>query len=390
MAKRFFTLLLAVCLLAAAVPVSADASTAYYINNAIVRCDDFTSRPNNCRAYAEKMYQKIWGTTFGNSFYAENNFLRNLEKEQLTLTEEHLKEYVSHAELGSTIRVSSEYFLYRNDGRLGHSQIIVQKDANGFTVLEGGLAAYPYYGENYYTWSDYVNAHWLGGRYGYIKYIKWPDAPAYFDGYGDDFPTVSDPVITVNKDLTGFSVSYTASDDREVTGAYVLVWPQGTLKTNASVHPCEFDGTTATVSVTCDTSGIVKNFYVQWCAVDQNGNVGGKDLAPRMVCLYEPTVNCLGRCQIKVADAPVCTAPYMEVNGEETIKYRVSEGGRMSVTGILRNADGQRWYQLTNGLWISEEYVRYDTFHSFIDWLYSSDPNKQIIYMDGQILFIGD
>ena len=60
----------------------------------------------------------------------------------------------------------------------GHSQIIVQKDSNGFTVLQGGLSASPYRNERYYTWSEYLNS-W---NYAYIKYIKWPGAPAYSGG----------------------------------------------------------------------------------------------------------------------------------------------------------------------------------------------------------------
>ena len=81
---------------------------------------------------------------------------------------------------------------------------------------------------------------------------------------------------------------------------------------------------------------------------------------------------------------------YYSVLGGYTVKYTLNGKSRLSVTGITRNASGERWYQLSNGQWISEEYVRYDTFFSFLDWLYCSDDNKEIIYMDGQILFIGE
>lgn len=390
MVKRFLLILLALCLLVVMLPVSALAYNAYYINNAIVRADDFKSRPNNCRAYAEKMYEKIWGQGFSSSFSSGDNFLRDLEDEQLTLTAEHLKEYVSLAPLGATIRISSPRFLHRNDGNLGHSQVIVQKDDDGFTVLEGGLAAYPYYGENYYTWSDYVSLRWLGGKYDYIKYIKWPDAPSYYEGYGAEHPTVSTASIIMKDDMTGFTISYEAADDVDVENAYVLVWPQGSPEITAKVIPCAWDGETATAEVTCDTSSYIKNFYVRWCAVDRNGNVGGKDGTPRLVSFYEPSVNCLGYCKPKTEGAPVCNAPYMDFKGESTVKYTLNGKSRLSVTGITRNASGERWYQLSNGQWISEEYVRYDTFFSFLDWLYCDDENKEIIYMDGQVLFIGE
>ena len=57
-----------------------------------------------------------------------------------------------------------------------YSQIIVQKDEAGFTVVQGGLSEYPYCNEEYYTWSEYIEASWLGGRYEFIKYIQWPGA----------------------------------------------------------------------------------------------------------------------------------------------------------------------------------------------------------------------
>ena len=45
-------------------------------------------------------------------------------------------------------------------------------------MLQGGLSASPYRNERYYTWSEYLNS-W---NYAYIKYIKWPGAPAYGGG----------------------------------------------------------------------------------------------------------------------------------------------------------------------------------------------------------------
>ena len=390
MKKRLFLIFLTLCLMAAALPVTAFAANSYLINGVLVRYDDFPSRPGNCRAYAESMYEKIWDDTFGGNFYSSNNFLRGLEKEQLTLTEEHLKEYVGYAPLGATIRISSPVFLHRNDGNLGHSQIIVQKDEEGFTVLEGGLKDYPYHGENYYTWSEYVNTHWLGGKYGYIKYIKWPGAPEYYEGYGAGIPRVSTPVVNLAEDLTGFSISYTASDDLEVTEAFIRVWPQGQTEGMGTEYRCQWDGTTASAAVTCDVSGSVKNYYCKWYAVDNSGNVGGTDRSARLISLYTSDISCIGYCQVRTEDAPVCTAPYLEVNGQSTEMYRASRKTRLTVTGIHLNDEGQRWYLLNNGLWISDEHVRYDTFFSFVEWLYCQDPNKEILYQDKQILFIGE
>ena len=178
MKKRILSILLAAVMLLTMLPVTAMAANAYYINGKTVHYDDFASSPDECWAYANNVYNKIWGQWFSNSFGDVNNSLRELSDSQLTLTSAHLKAYVSNAKLGSVIRICNSEYLHGTDG-WGHSQIIVQKDNNGFTVFEGGLSASPYCREKYYTWSSYLNEY----SYAYIKYIKWPGAQAYVDSH---------------------------------------------------------------------------------------------------------------------------------------------------------------------------------------------------------------
>ena len=192
--KKTIGLLLTICLVftmfAAVIPI-ANASNAYVINGVTVHYDDFTSSPNECWAYANKVYYKIWRQQFTSSFGSSDNYLRNLSDADLTLTAAHLKSYVSNAALGSCLRICNSEYLHGNDG-WGHSQIIVQKDANGFTVFEGGLTAAPYCREKYYTWSEYINTGGLGGTYSYIKYIKWPGSTPYI---GSDTITPGKPAL---------------------------------------------------------------------------------------------------------------------------------------------------------------------------------------------------
>ncbi|MBE6579888.1 MAG: hypothetical protein E7651_08820 [Ruminococcaceae bacterium] len=176
--KRLLSLLLALVFVCAAVPEVDVGAAKYYINGQTVSNDDFPSSPDECWVYAQNVYKKIWNATFSVYFSDADNSLRELPQEELTLTREHLEAYVTNAELGSVLRICNEKYLYSHDG-WGHSQIIVQKDANGFTVFEGGLSASPYRREHYYTWDEYINTNWLGGNYKYIKYIKWPGATPY-------------------------------------------------------------------------------------------------------------------------------------------------------------------------------------------------------------------
>ena len=189
--KNVVAFLLCLCMLLSVFPI-VNASNSYTINGVTVHWDDFSSSPSECWVYANNFYKKIWGYNFNNSFSDKDNSLRNLSDSELTLTIDHLRSYVSNATLGSVLRICNADYLHGSDG-WGHSQLIVQKDSNGFTVFEGGLSAWPYCREKYYTWSEYINTGWLGGTYQYIKYIKWPGAPAIVGpsdnavNLGDDF-----------------------------------------------------------------------------------------------------------------------------------------------------------------------------------------------------------
>ena len=152
----------------------------YEINGVLVRNSDFPSEPQECWAYANNIYAKVWGYHFGGYFNESDNMLRNLPDEELTLTPEHLKAYVSAAPAGAALRVCNGDYLHGNDIG-GHSQIIITHDENGFTVFEGGLSAWPHRREAYYTWNGYCFSGWPG-RYQYIKYVKWPGAGAWVPG----------------------------------------------------------------------------------------------------------------------------------------------------------------------------------------------------------------
>ena len=191
MKKKILSLILALALLLPALWVGAGAestSNEYIMaNGVVVRWDDYPSSNNQCWSYANKFYVKIWGHMFDNLFSSSENMLRNMSDSELTMSVEHLRAYVTKAELGSVLRICNKVYLHGSDG-WGHSMVIVQKDRDGFTVFEGGLDKYPYCRERYYTWEEFVSNRWLGGKYGYIKYIKWPGAVDYRDvayGYPD-------------------------------------------------------------------------------------------------------------------------------------------------------------------------------------------------------------
>ena len=369
--------------------VTVYAESDYTINGVTVRYDDFTSRPGACRVYAGKLYEKIWGVDFSSDFYDTDNMLRNLPMEELVLTEERLKEYISQAALGSAFRVSSPRYVHRNDGGAGHTQLIVQKDEYGFTVLEGGLSERPYYREYYYTWSEFVDTHWLGGKYGYIKYIKWPGAPEYDPDYDAQEPEISGFEIETAPDFSGFTVTFEASDDVQVEQVYVRVWPQGLSQSEGLTIPCAWDGSTATAEFSADSfAGDARNFYAKCVAVDGTGNSGRTQA--RLVGLYPLSLRFRGYCKVLQEDTPVYSAPGETVNGMDTQVDTSDKGSFLQIRGFYQEEGGSRWYQLADGLWVREKDVRYHTFLSFLGWMLDGDRTGNVSVIDSQILFLDE
>lgn len=154
--------------------VNAKAANSFEINGVSVHYSDFSSSPRQCFAYAKNVYTKIWGVSF-TGYTTTHNLLNGLSAQEKKLTEENLKNHISHSALGAAIRITNYSGLYSSSDYVGHSQVLVQKDENGFTVVEGGFSAAPHRREKYYTWSEYCKT-WSGGNYGYLKYVVWPHA----------------------------------------------------------------------------------------------------------------------------------------------------------------------------------------------------------------------
>lgn len=159
--------------------VNVKAANSFTINGVSVQYYDFTSAPQQCWAYANNMYTKIWGVSI-TSTLKTCNILEGFTAEEKRLTEEHLKEYIGYAALGSAIRLTNYEGLYDPYDFVGHSQVLVQKDENGFTILEGGMSCEGSRREYYYTWADYLRT-WRKPEYQYIKYIVYPESIKLMD-----------------------------------------------------------------------------------------------------------------------------------------------------------------------------------------------------------------
>ena len=252
---------------------TAYAAGSYVINNKTIRFTDFSSSPGECWAYANNVYNRIWGTSFSSEFSDSNNMLRNLADNQLLLNPDNLKKYISCAPLGASLRICNAVNLHSHDGYIsgqpGHNQIIVQKDANGFTVVQGGLSASPHCNEQYYTWTGYCNTSWLGGTYHYIKYIKWPNAQIINDS---SKPTISNILIS-NLDAYGYTISCVVSDNVGVTEVKFPTWTINGDQDDLVWHVGRISGNTATFTIkTSDHKNETGDYITDIYAFDSSGN----------------------------------------------------------------------------------------------------------------------
>ena len=83
--RKLVSLVLCLCILFSVLPM-VFASNSYTINGVTIHWDDFSSSPDECWAYANAVYKKIWGYNFNNSFSDTDNSLRDLADSELTAT----------------------------------------------------------------------------------------------------------------------------------------------------------------------------------------------------------------------------------------------------------------------------------------------------------------
>ena len=311
---KIMMLLLLVFIFSSTIEVYAIGS--YTINGVTVRYTDFSSSPNECWVYANNIYKKIWGTNFTYAFSSNDNMLRNLSDGELTLTVNHLKSYVSNASLGSCLRICNSEYLHGSDG-WGHSQIIVQKDMNGFAVLEGGLSASPYCREKYYTWSEYCNTGWLGGTYQYIKYIKWPGAPAYSQN--------TEPLSISNvrvSDVNSNSYKVSCNIAGNVTKVLFPTWPSADDSGNPIWHEGTISGNTASCVIRKSDHGNKTGDYISHIYIYDAAGNSTSAAAPLVVMgdTQAPVISDIRISEIKM-DSFTVTCKVYDNGGVTSVKF---------------------------------------------------------------------
>lgn len=124
---------------------------------------------DKCWAFAEMVYKKMWGQTLTCYRGTEDDFLRDVATgKDRAITAENTKLFIEQVPLGSNIRVADNINGGDSNGKNRHSQILVQKDENGFSVYESVDKMVRI---RHYTWQQYAVKY---AGYKYFKYIKFP------------------------------------------------------------------------------------------------------------------------------------------------------------------------------------------------------------------------
>lgn len=195
---------------------------AYTMNGQSFTANQMGSANNgNCWKWCQALYKAVWGVNFTETFLGTdatgNNLLANLNDSQRTTTAAHVRAFIQQTVPGATIRVcacSTACKSFNNDGlgcgHKGHSMIVVEKTADGLTVMDN-LGNHT----RYYTWQDFANS-WKS--FTYIKYIKFPGATPLPANYvAADGSSVAVTGVSLNQSAFNLVVGQTATLSATVT-----------------------------------------------------------------------------------------------------------------------------------------------------------------------------
>lgn len=261
-----------------------DGADSYTINGVTVSMTS-SSVTNNCYTYAQEIYKKIWGVGFSGDPSSSNNMLRNITSlDGHKLTVENVKKYITAASLGSVIRLTNSSYVNSSSNSVGHSQILVAKDENGFRVLESGVSEGRR--DRYMTWAEYVQWWTVNtSNRGYFQYIEWPNAPACSDS-----GTVTPPTPLEECDCSdvyaGTYICATQSSPLNIRSGHGTNYASiGSIPKGAEVTVTKSDGTWAHV-IYNGVSGYASMAYLKQAAENEtlgdlsgDGTIGADDAA---------------------------------------------------------------------------------------------------------------
>lgn len=255
MKQKIWSLLLALTLAVSLFPIRAQAKnvngTYYTVNGVTVPLANWPAGgksygKNQCWAFTQMVYKKLWGTGFTSYRNTNDDLLRKIGTgDDRAITAANTKRFITAAKPGAVIRMTDNISGADNKGTRMHSIILVQKDENGFTNYDstsGGVRL------RYFTWAEFADKCKC---YKYFKYIKFPNAPALQSSTRPDSVT-----LAANKTSCPAGETITFTADANNASHFVLyvqkngstVYTSPNFSTSTTWSPSSGGTYTATVS----------------------------------------------------------------------------------------------------------------------------------------------
>ena len=376
MKKRVYALLLIAVLLLSCLPLTgqrAAAADTYVVgNNVTIPNSNIPADGSNpycqcgktvgsgshwcCWNYGHNAYYYMWGE-YPSYSATKTNFLRNVAAEDRLLTAENLKKYLSEAVPGALLRLDRASDPGASDNS-GHTLIFVKMNdaGTGAILLEGNHDGRGRTRIIEWKFTSLVSVY---SRYAYIKYIRWPDAPAY-----TDCAHTYDQLGICTACQAAFH--WQATFDPASAGVYeVSAQPDICLRTDKP-----YEASTAL----SDPIGQGTILEVLGSVKDHNGNVWHK-VSYGGVTGYAKAADLTWLAAGGYVDGYLsngcerypsygyaitqksCLAYSLPCENQEAEKYGyisqmltdqvLNPGDLVEISGIIRNTQGQYWYQVT-------------------------------------------
>ena len=227
--------------------------------------------------------------------------------------------------------------------------------------------------------------------------VEIPFSDAYGDGlyrviaytggrtaaYDKQAPTVSSYANVSNISPSGFTLTFTATDDTGISQVYAMVREYGWSAEQTRRVDGSISGSVATIRVnTSDFDGFFGDYYVTCYAVDGAGNWAELHIESEKITLY-PIQVATGTYKTTQSTAGH-DAPYEEINGKKTEFFCYAEDAKVSVVGRYTNEWDATYLQTAEGQWIYEPHLQYYFQWSDIFDVLRNLLNRMVYYFAGQ------
>ncbi len=186
---------------------------------------------------------------------------------------------------------------------------------------------------------------------------------AYFEGIIHfEIPDETAPELWGAKVMAlsehGFTLSFRASDNVEITELYATVLRYGDSEDQAQrLEIPLFVDAAAVVIRAEDFEDFVGTYYVTLHAADASGNTAEYAVAPEGISLYQATPE-QGIYRVTQDNVGIYNAPTIRSNGTLTREGVLIRGDQVEIIGSYVNDQGETWYLLQDGSWVPAEYLR--------------------------------